>query len=214
MLARCAVKVEDRWCTHSRCSQRHSRFPWIEETDLPHELEHKYGLTADELLEAINRRFRLKVALEGAVAEVHFARKLRLATQEGWLADYQEHDEDGKHDFTVRTIKGRSIRVEVKTLRIKATWKVELQKTRAAKADPSSRYYDAGQFDVVAVCLGRAHGDWSSFRYCLANALPRHRNYPGKLQVMHNVPEETPQSGTWYEKFQDVIDAYEEHSGL
>jgi hypothetical protein len=39
---------------------------------VPHALELKYGLTAQELLDAIDKRFRLKVALEGAVAEVHF----------------------------------------------------------------------------------------------------------------------------------------------
>ena len=41
---------------------------------MPHHLELKYGLTAQELLDAIDKRFRLKVALEGAVAEVHFER--------------------------------------------------------------------------------------------------------------------------------------------
>ena len=52
---------------------------------MPHPLEQKYGLTAEELLDAIDKRFRLKVALEGAVAEVHFERKLRIASKEGWL---------------------------------------------------------------------------------------------------------------------------------
>ena len=50
---------------------------------MPHALELKYGLTAQELLDAIDKRFRLKVALEGAVAEVHFERKLRIASREG-----------------------------------------------------------------------------------------------------------------------------------
>lgn len=33
-----------------------------------HPLEEKYGLTSAELLDAIGSRFRLKVAVEGAVA--------------------------------------------------------------------------------------------------------------------------------------------------
>jgi hypothetical protein len=36
---------------------------------LAHPLEDYYDLTAQELLDAVNKRFRLKVALEGAVAE-------------------------------------------------------------------------------------------------------------------------------------------------
>ncbi len=50
---------------------------------MPHALELKYGLTAQELLDAIDKRFRLKVALDGAVAEVHFERKLRITSREG-----------------------------------------------------------------------------------------------------------------------------------
>ncbi len=76
---------------------------------MPHALELKYGLTAQELLEAIDKRFRLKVALEGAVAEVHFERKLRIASREGWLTSYESHDRDGMHDFTVVTLSGISV---------------------------------------------------------------------------------------------------------
>ena len=108
---------------------------------MPHNLELKYGLTAQELLDAIDKRFRLKVALEGAVAEVHFERKLRIASREGWLAGYESHDVDGMHDFTVTTLSGATMRVEVKTIRNGPKPQVELQKTRAAKDDPSSRYY-------------------------------------------------------------------------
>lgn len=174
---------------------------------MPHPLESKYGLTAQELLDAIDKRFRLKVALEGAVAEVHFERKLRIASREGWLASYQDHDIDGMHDFTVQTLGGQSIRVEVKTIRNEPKPKVELQKTRAAKGDPSSRFYDRGHFDVVAVCIGRHTGDWTQFRYSLVSELPEHRSYPGKLQVMHAIPEDADGVPRWFSRFQDVIDA-------
>lgn len=176
---------------------------------MPHGLETKYGLTAQELLDAIDRRFRLKVALEGAVAEVHFERKLRVAATEGWLAEYESHDVDGMHDFTVVTTASQTLRVEVKTIRNGPRAKVEIQKTRAAKGDPSSRFYGHNQFDVIAVCMGRASGDWTQFRYALTRQLPRHRDYPEKLQVMHAIPSTangvTPR---WFSRFQDVIDAY------
>ena len=41
-----------------------------------HPLETKYGLTSAELLDAVNERFRLKVALEGAVAEFQMAKHI------------------------------------------------------------------------------------------------------------------------------------------
>ncbi len=173
-----------------------------------HPLELKYGLTAEELLDAIERRLRLRVALEGAVAEVHFERKLRVASQEGWLAGYEGHDGDGMHDFTVFTLTGQVMRVEVKTIRNTPNPKVELQKTRAAKGDSSSRYYDRTHFDVVAACVGRLTGDWSQFRYALTKTLPSHRNYPHKLQVMHNIPGQESSEPRWFFRFQDVIDAY------
>jgi hypothetical protein len=175
---------------------------------VPHALEVKYGLTAQELLDAIDKRFRLKVALEGAVAEVHFERKLRIASREGWLSGYQSHDIDGMHDFTVITLSGCSIRVEVKTIRNGPKPQVELQKTRSAKGDSSSRYYDRDHFDVVAVCVGRFTGDWSQFRYALVRELPSHRNYPNKIQVMNPIPDREDLEPRWFSRFQDIIDAY------
>ena len=175
---------------------------------MPHALELKYGLTAQELLDAIDKRFRLKVALEGAVAEVHFERKLRIASREGWLTSYEAHDVDGMHDYTIVTLTGMAIRVEVKTIRNGARPQVELQKTRAAKGDPSSRYYDRDHFDVVAVCVGRSTGDWSQFRYALVWELPSHRNHPSKLQIMHRIPEGEETEPRWFSRFQDIIDAY------
>lgn len=176
---------------------------------MPHALELKYGLTAQELLDAIDRRFRLKVALEGAVAEVHFERKLKVASREGWLKSYEAHDVDGMHDFSLVTLKNTLIRVEVKTIRNEKNPKVELQKTRAAKADPTTRYYDRTHFDIVAVCMGRSSGDWSQFCYALVDHLPPHKLHSTKLQVMHPLSLEPDHKVRWHEKLQDAIDAYE-----
>lgn len=181
---------------------------------MPHPLEMKYGLTSAELLDAIDRRFRLKVALEGAVAEVHFERKLKIASKEGWLTSYEAHDVDGMHDFSLVTLQGRPIRVEVKTIRKERPGKVkvpevELQKTRAAKGDPSSRYYDRTHVDLLAVCMGRTTGDWSEFAYALISELPEHKLHPAKLQVMHGLIFEEGHKVRWFRKLQDAIDAYE-----
>lgn len=174
-----------------------------------HSLERKYGLTAYELLDAIERRFRLRVALEGAVAEVHFERKLRVASREGWLHSYEGHDVDGMHDFTIVTPCKKLVRVEVKTIRNGPGWKVEVQKTRAAKSDPSSRYYAHGQFDILAVCVGRATNNWEEFRYVLMRDLPRHPDYPDKVRVMHPIPAgDQATQPRWFSRFQDALDAF------
>ena len=68
---------------------------------LPHPLEDEYGLNASELLDAVNERFRLKVALEGAVAEVQFEKKLYELEQAGVIARYEKHDIDDYPDFSV-----------------------------------------------------------------------------------------------------------------
>lgn len=145
---------------------------------------------------------------------MHFERKLKLATREGWLKSYVGHDVDGMHDFTIATLAGTDIRVEVKTVRNGERQQVELQKTRAAKGDPSSRYYNRDHFDLVAVCMGRATGDWSEFLYALVEVLPSHRLHPDKLQVMHLLSREPGHAVRWFEKLKEAIDAYEGNAGL
>lgn len=181
---------------------------------MPHALEVKYGLTAQEMLDAISRRMRLRVALEGAVAEVHFERKARMAAREGWLRAYEEHDLDGMHDFTIETLNRTNIRVEVKTLRNEVKPKVEVQKTRTSNGDASSRFYGRDQFDLIAVCMGRRTGDWSEFMYCLVSELPEHKKHAGKLQVMHSVVESLEVAPRWFPQLRLAIEAYEQQLGL
>jgi hypothetical protein len=65
-----------------------------------HPLESHYGLTSFELLEAVTARFRLKVALEGAVAEVQMEKK--IASLVGSVVErYEAHDLDGHPDFSI-----------------------------------------------------------------------------------------------------------------
>ena len=42
-----------------------------------HPLEKEYGLSAYELLDALSKRFRARVTLEGAVAEVQMEKKIQ-----------------------------------------------------------------------------------------------------------------------------------------
>ena len=48
---------------------------------MEHPLERQYGLSAYELLDALDKRFRAKVTLEGAVAEVQMEKLDRVGIQ-------------------------------------------------------------------------------------------------------------------------------------
>lgn len=58
---------------------------------MAHPLETAYGLSATEILDAVSRRFRLRAALEGAVAEVQAERHIQ-ALLGSVVERYEEHD--------------------------------------------------------------------------------------------------------------------------
>ena len=115
-----------------------------------HPLEAEFGLTKEELLDAINRRFRAKVTLEGAVAEVHLGKHIKAVYECGIIARYEEYDKDGYPDYSIwlPSKPDQEIRIECKNVRDTdeayrkdgeiIAYKVETQKTRASKGDPSS----------------------------------------------------------------------------
>jgi len=165
---------------------------------MPHALEVEYGLTADELLDALAARFRAKVTLEGAVAEIQMERKIRPLV--GTLIErYEAHDTDGHPDFSL-WLPGadRPITAECKNVRNHdeayrlggqiVAYKVETQKTRAARGDYTSRYYGFDQFDILGVCLGKKTKDWTQFMFAWVKDLQPHKDHSSKMAVMQRVP--------------------------
>lgn len=190
---------------------------------MPHPLEDEYNLTAEELLDMINERFRLKVALAGAVAEVQCEKRLIILRESGVISLYEQHDVDDYPDFTIfPSEEGPELKVEVKNVRnYKAGYReggeivaymVELQKTRRG-ADESSRFYDIDRFDVVAVCLGKKTGNYEDFLFARAADLRRHDKFPDKLAAIHRLPipgihpEHSAEavSNSWYESLEDLL---------
>jgi len=116
---------------------------------------------------------------------------------------YEAHDLDGQADFSL-WLPGRPqpLRAECKNVRessksggeayrkngIVVAFKVETQKTRAAKGDPSSRYYDVEQYEILGVCIGKKTGRWADMLFVKTSDLTRHLQYPKKLAVMQRVP--------------------------
>ena len=183
---------------------------------MDHPLEAQYGLTAYELLDAVNKRFRLKVALEGAVAEVQMEKKIYPLVG-NIIERYEAHDLDGHPDFSI-WIPGRKkpLRSECKNVRDHhqayrgkgqiVAFMAETQKTRASKGDPTSRYYGVDQFDILGVCLGKKTGDWSDFLFVRVVDLLRHAKYEGKLAVMQRVPLPDAQNlAPWYNDLGELL---------
>lgn len=184
-----------------------------------HVLEVEYGLTKDELLDAINRRFRAKVTLEGAVAEVHLGKHIQHLVDMGVIARFEAHDRDNYPDYSIYLPNNpdKALRVECKNIRNAdeayrkggeiVAYKVETQKTRASKGDKSSRFYSFGQFEILAVCLGKKTHDWTQFMFIESKRLAKHSEYKKKMAVMQRVPLPDSQiAPPWYTTLESLIE--------
>ncbi len=184
-----------------------------------HALEQEYGLTKEEILDAINRRFRAKVTMEGAVAEVHLGKHIQHLLDTGVIVHFEIHDKDGYPDYSI-WLPGnvdKELRVECKNIRNEndayrkggeiTAYKVETQKTRASKGDKSSRFYGFGQFEILAVCLGKKTHDWTEFMFIESKHLAKHPKYKKKMAVMHRVPlPSSPVAPPWYTTLKSLIE--------
>jgi len=185
----------------------------------PHALESKYGLSSLEMLDAINARFRLKVTLEGAVAEVQMEKKIAACVGKR-VERYETHDIDGHPDFSIWLPGARRLLAECKNIRESGkvggeayreggkivAFKVETQKTRAATGDATSRFYEADQFQILGVCLGKKTGNWAGFVFARTVDLARHAKHPHKLAVYQRIPlPGATDVRPWYANLSELI---------
>jgi hypothetical protein len=152
-----------------------------------HELEQAYGLSARDLLDIVNRKSRLAMAMRGGVAEHHLG--LALAADPD-VARAEEGQQEGPPDFLVDLADGRRVAVECKNASPKryrdGTPKVEVQKTRTSKGDPASRFYSPRSFDVIAACMYGPTGRWT-FRYRRSSALLEHPEHHGRIAPLQPI---------------------------
>jgi hypothetical protein len=157
-----------------------------------HQLERKFGMSSAEVLDMINRRTRLAVAVRGGVAEFHLERRLG---EDPSVRQVESLDLDGQPDFRVSLADRRVVTIECKNASPKrydnGDYRVEVQKTRASKTDPASRYYRVDQFDTVAACLYAPTGRWE-FRFKASHLLARHPGYPERIAPVQRV------DATWH----------------
>src|SRR5205085_125299 len=121
------------------------------------------------------------MAVRGWVAE----EKLRavLSGVDG-ITRCERLDREGSPDLVVTYRDGPPLRIECKNVLRRVDRhnipRLDFQRTRASKADPCSRYYAPGDFEVVAACLHAITEAWE-FRYALTSALPPHGKCTGKI---------------------------------
>jgi hypothetical protein len=191
---------------------------------MAHPLENAYGLSATEILDAVTKRFRLRAALEGAVAEVQMERKIQALL--GSLVErYEAHDLDGQPDFSI-WLPGieKPLRAECKNIRESSkeggeayrqggnivAYKVETQKTRASRGDPLSRYYGVDQFEILGVCMGKKTGKWTDLVFAKVADLQKHSMHQTKLAVFQRVPLPTAEHlFPWYDDLGKLLSTYQ-----
>lgn len=146
-----------------------------------HVLTQEFDLSAAEVLDLIEKAPRLKMAVRGWVAEEHLYRQLRVVPG---VRSCARIEEEGGADVRLRYQGSRLLELECKNALRKPTAaglaRVDFQRTRASKADPCSRYYRPGDFDIVAACLHALSSQWE-YRFVLPSALDEHPRCPGRL---------------------------------
>lgn len=155
-----------------------------------HELERKLNVSAEVILEAIDRSADLTLrGIRGVIAEAAFKEYIVLPLVEhGW----KDIPIDGNpaYDFVMETPSGFKVKIQVKMQRMKdkqpmhaieanrklfgaasEMWVVETQKTRGGKDGKGNdtRPYRFGEFDIIAVSLHPSTNDWGKFCYTVSN---------------------------------------------
>jgi len=181
-----------------------------------HSLEKEWNVSADLILEAISRSSDLtKRGVRGVIAEAAFEQSVvKPLTDQGWKDSTPTGDHP--YDFLLADQSG-PVKVQVKMQRLEKKvpkhwghnsqfYVVETQKTRSGKDKKggSTRPYQFGEFDVIAVSLHPSSGDWTKFRYTVANwLLPRPNKGKNLIQVSQPVP--TMASTDWCDDFMTAV---------
>lgn len=155
-----------------------------------HELEAAFGLSSSDLLDIVNRKGRLAMAMRGGVAEHHLG---VLFACDAAVLSAEEGQQEGPPDFFVKLTDCRDVTVECKNASPRryadGTPKVEVQKTRASRNDPTSRYYSPSAFDVLAACMYGPTGSWT-FRFRRSSQLVEHEQHAGRIAPLQRITDE------------------------
>ncbi len=167
---------------------------YVRERVPPHPLEQKWGTTAEAILTAIARSADItRRGIRGILAEATFEQFFIPQLQsEGWTSranlGEQAYDfliEKGDAKVTIQVKLQRKENGDPKeyaarsrktlSCQYERLYVVEVQKTRTGKkAGKATRPYHFGDFDILAVNMHTATGDWKRFMFTVGGwLLPR-----------------------------------------
>lgn len=145
-----------------------------------HALAKEFALPETKVLDLISERRMLKMAVRGSVAEEHLVNALRAVPG---VYDCHRLEDDRGPDVAL-IFQGTRVTVECKNSSRVPTKlgyeKIDLQRTRASKSDPCSRYYKPSEFDLVAACIHAVTERWE-FKYAASADLDPHKTCAGRL---------------------------------
>jgi hypothetical protein len=148
---------------------------------LLHELAQEFEMPERQVLDLIASARRLKMAVRGWVAEEKLVGT--LSKVEG-VTDCLRVDDEGGPDVTLRYLGSGPLTVQCKNVLRGTTAageaRMDFQRTRASKADPCSRFYRSGDFDLIAACLHAVTLRWQ-FSYVVPGVLDKHTSCFGRL---------------------------------
>ena len=151
-------------------------------------LEAKIGMSAEQILRALDRAIQATPMLLGILAEVAFEDNV-IARLEGW--ESHPSPPGAFHDFSLQR-DSTSVTVQVKLQRSKkglpevaskrarrwkfspGMYKVEMQRSRGgedAVAGEKTRPYRFGEFDILAVSMYPSTKNWGRFLYTVGDWL-------------------------------------------
>lgn len=158
--------------------QKQLLFLEIREFILIHDLEKKFNVRAEIILEAINRASDLtQRGIRGVIAETIFGMDVIPAIKD-WKSEILVGDlsydaclsNDAK-EVRIQVKMQRKERGEPKKTR-EGLYVVEVQRTRTGEREGiSTRPYRFNEFDLLAVCMEPSTKSWKSFMYAATSAL-------------------------------------------
>lgn len=197
-----------------RCSEteRHWIFDYLRKKYLIHPLEQKLNISAEIILEAIDRSSDLTIrGIRGIIAEQSF-KHFVLPTLPGW----EDETEPGDNPYDYYLAKGnQKVKIQVKMQRskkhlpmvVKDKFVVETQRTRSGKdkkSNSSTRPYRFGEFDILAVSMYPSTENWSNFFYTVASWLLPRKNDNNLLRVFQPVSKQP--NADWADNILQCID--------
>jgi len=154
-----------------------------------HALAEELELAPEAILDLIQSAPRLKMAVRGWVAERHLLDQLSAIPV---LEECRPLEGEGQPDLAVSLVGAPRVLIECKNVLrntyADGSYKLDFQRTRAAKSDPCSRYYSPSEFQVAAACLHPCTEAWE-FRYTLTREMAVHDRCPGRLSNRVRVNE-------------------------